>query len=87
MLELTVFVKYENDDAMDVIEILSLENNVDNYIHMFEQMNSVAKAYTSLNELGLIEPNVKEIYGHIYRYNEDNPDDDGDIIEQFSVEI
>ena len=87
MLELTIFIKYENDDPMDVIEMLSLENNVDNYIHMFEQMNSVAKAYISLNELGLIEPNVKEIYGHIYRDNEDNPDDDRDIIEQFSVEI
>ena len=87
MLELTVFIKYENDDPMDVIEMLSLDDNVDNDIHMIEQMNSVAKAYTSLNELGLIEPNVKEIYGHIYRDNEDNPDDDRDIIEQFSVEI
>lgn len=87
MLELTVFVKYENDDAMDVIEMLSLDDNVDNDIHMIEQMDTVVKAFTSLNELGLIEPNVKEIYGHIYRYNEDNPDDDGDIIEQFSIEI
>ena len=87
MLEFTVFIKYENDDAMDVIEMLSLDDNVDNDIHMIEQMDSVVKAFTSLNELGLIEPNVKEIYGHIYRYNEDNPDDDGDIIEQFSIDI
>jgi len=87
MLALTVFVKYENDDAMDVIEVLSLDDNADNYSNMVEQMAGVVKAVTSLNELGLIESNVKEIYGHIYRYNKDNPDDDGDIIEQFSVEI
>ena len=87
MLELTLFVKYENDDAMDVIEVLSLEDNFDNYSDMSEQMAGVVKAVISLNELGLIEPNVKEIYGHIYRYNEDNPNDDRDIIEQFSVEI
>ena len=87
MLELTLFIKYENDDAMDVIEVLSLEDNFDNYSDMSEQMAGVVKAVISLNELGLIEPNVKEIYGHIYRYNEDNPNDDRDIIEQFSVEI
>ena len=87
MLELTLFVKYENDDAMDVIEVLSLADNFDNYSDMSEQMAGVVKAVISLNKLGLIEPNVKEIYGHIYRRNEDNPDDDRGIIEQFSVEI
>ena len=87
MLELTIFIKYENDDPMDVIEMLSLDNNVDNYNNMVEQMASAVKAYTSLNELGLIEPNVKEIYGHIYHYTEDDPDADGDIIAQFSLEI
>lgn len=82
MIELTIFIKYKNDEGMDVIIVEELDKNEDNIAKLSSKMESIQTSIEEVKKLDVIDKNIKEIYGNLLHYVD--IDSDGEVLDQFS---